>query len=122
MCIDSTKGDVLTLCSDIVDEQFVYKPPIVTMIMSDAHPMCLGVILKGVFSLKSLFTICRLLEMDVTEAAEVINKDGSGGVASCGRDPFELSNEAWRGRGHLVHRDALAWRSGNFDFGKWSGC
>ena len=84
MCIDSTKGDVLTLCSDIVDEQFVCKPPIVTMIMSDAHHMCLGVILKSVFSLKSLFTICRLLEMDVTEAAEVINKDCGAPVTSFG--------------------------------------
>ena len=119
MCIDTTKGNRLSLCADVGDEQLVRESPIVTMVLLYAHPMCSCIILEGVFGLQGLFAIRRLLKVDEAEAAEMIDEDGCCCVTAGCRYALELGDQTRRRRSHLVYGDTLSWRGGDFDAGKW---
>ena len=97
MCIDTTKSNGLSLQADVGDEQLVCESAIVAMVLLYAHPMCLCIILKGVFGLQGLFAIRRLLEVDEAEAAEVVDEDGCCCVTAGCRYALELGDQTGGG-------------------------
>ena len=109
MGIDATDREGLSLILNCLIEELVLKSSIISMVMLDSHTMgcCKG--FKSLLCLDHLFGSQHLLEMDITESAQMIDRYGCCIVPGTGRYFFQLCNQSWHCQFQLINGHAIAW-------------
>ena len=82
MGVDTTEADTLVACGACCFVGFVGEDTVVAVIVLDPDVEGLGELFKTGFGLDNSFGVVVLVQVDVVNAAEVVNKDG-GVVVSC---------------------------------------
>ena len=98
-----------------LSEGVVLKAAIVAMVVLYPHAVFSGECLEGAFGPESFLGRIVDLEVDKTQAAKVVHKDGGALVAPLGKFTFHLRVESNFSGGHLVDGDALPRLGGDKD-------
>ncbi len=94
MNIDATVRDELLVCLIVRDEIIISKMAIVTVVLLNVDRVSCRKFLKCFLAFNDFSRAKSLVEMDISQAREVVNKYG-GCFASISSQPsFELSNKS----------------------------
>ncbi len=88
--IDSTKGELLPCIMACLSEGDGVEASVVAMIVWDLDSVFCSVLFKGKLGGKCFVGLIVELEVDKTEAAEVVEKNGGALVALLGKFAFQL--------------------------------
>ncbi len=88
--IDPTEGELLPCVMACLSGGIVMEVSIVAVIMEDLDSMFCSVLFKGKLGGECFVGIVIELEVDKSEVAEVVNKDGGALIALLGKFAFQL--------------------------------
>jgi hypothetical protein len=109
VCIQATKGELLSCVVACLLEGVVVKVPVAgAVVVEDFHSMFSSVLLKSKLGGESFCQQIVELRVDEAETAVGVDQDGGALIALPGKFAFQLRVETHFGGHHLVNGDTLS--------------